>query len=879
MRWLARTARRVTFLGRRRALWLEMDDEMRQHLELEAADLERQGLSAAEARRRAMVAFGGVETMREAGWDARGISWLEDIGRDLRWACRSLRRAPAFTTMAVACMGLGIGATATIFGVVDGFLLRPLPYPDADRLVTIYSANAERQIADANISRPNWVAWRERNRSFSQLGMWTWSTLTFSGDGEPERVEAADVSQELFPLLGVEPILGRGFARGEDAPGRDRVLLLSHALWQRRFGGDPEVVGRGVTVDGLPYTVVGVMPPRFAFPAEGLAWRPLAGHPEHDAHGNRFYAAALGRLRPGVTLEAARADMLRVSADLEREHPDDNDGWETQLVSLRDSLVGDWRRPLLVLLGGVACVLLIACANVASLLLARGTGRRREIAVRAALGAGRGRVVRLLLAESVVLACLGGLAGGALALVGVPLAARAFPFELPFYLTVSVDAAVLACVAAAAGLTGMLAGVLPALRGGSLALAPALREGAAGSGESADRQRTRGVLVVAEIALSLVLMTGAGLLLRSYSSLANTDLGFAAQNVLTVRAALPSTGYEEDARRVAFFDQLIAGVAELPGVVAVGGARGAPFSGWDVQAGISVVGRPTRPAGEDTAHYQAVTPGFFRALGVPLRQGRLFDGRDTDPAAPVVVVNELFVKRFLAGREPLGAQVKIGGPDDPEPWATVIGVVGDFQQYRLPKPIDAALFYAQAQYPSYSQTLAIRASGDPRALVPGVQGVLRRLDPDVPAYDVATLDETIAKSLGRQRLQGQTLGLFAAVALLLAAVGLYGVIAYAVGQRGREIAVRVALGATRRQVVGQIVGQGARLALRGILIGLVVALVASRVLASLLHGVSANDPATFATVAALLALVALAASWLPARAASRVEPQVALRVE
>jgi len=858
-----------------------MDEEMRQHVELEAEDLVRRGVPADEARRRARLAFGSVESYREEGWEARRSLWLDDLARDLRYSVRTLRRSPAFTVMAVLCVGLGIGVTTTIFAVVEGVLLRPLPYARAEQLVSIYAANPLRDMRGVNISRFDFDSWQQQSKTFAQLGMWSWSNMTLSGGGEAERLETADVTTNLFPLLGVAPVLGRGFVAGEDGGGREHVLLLSWGLWQRRFAGDRTILGKPVEVDGVPYTVVGVMPERFAFPQTGQAWRPLVRDPQNDSHGNRFYAGAIGRLRDGVTQEAARAEMKRISNDLARAFPADNLNWEAELVPLREDLVGNLRRPLLVLLAAVGCVLLIACANVANLSLVRAAARRRELAMRSTIGAGRGRVLRQLLTESLTLAAAGALLGGALAVGGVRLAGRAFPQGVPFYVTLGVDGRVLAFVAVLAVATGALFGLLPAWRAGNLELGSVLREDTAGAGEGRRRARTRAALVVAEVALSLVLMTGAGLLVKSYFALVGTDLGFHQRGMLSFRVTLPSARYGERAQRVAFYDELLARLGALPGVEAASAAQGTPFSGWDVQGGISIEGRPAPPPGQDLdALYQNVEPGFFRAMGVPLVRGRGLTIHDDDPDAPMVVVNESFVREGFHGADPIGARLKIGDQTSEDPWATIVGVVRDYRHFRLPQPMGPAIYYPMRAWSSRTETIVLRTRlEDPTTLMPAVRDLLRSLEPDAPPYRIETFEETVARMLWRQRLQGQTLGLFAALALLLSVVGLYGVVAYSVAQRRREIGVRVALGATRRQVVGAIVGQGARLALRGIAIGLLVALFATRLLADLLYEVRPHDLATFVGIPLLLAAVALVASWLPAMAAAKVAPQAALRAE
>ena len=877
--------RRSGLLGkllRRRALWREMDEEMRQHVELEADDLVRQGVPPAEARQRAQAAFGGVERWREEAWEARVPRWLEETAGDLRYAMRSLRRAPAFTTMAVACVALGIGVTTTIFGVVNGLLLRPLPFPEADRLVVVYSAHPERDMHGVNISRPDFDDWQRGNRSFAALGMWNWSTMTFTGAGaEPERVEAADVSPNVFSLLGVEPALGRGFAAGDDAVGAPRVVLLSWGLWQRRFGGDRGVLGRRVTVDGLPATVIGVMPPRFAFPQRGLAWQPLRRDPVNDAAASRFYAAAIGRLRPEVAFEEAVADMKRISLDLQRSRPADNLGWEAELVPLREDLVGNLRRPLLVFLAAVAAVLLIACANVANLSLVRAASRGRELALRASLGAGRGRVMRQLLAESLVVAVVGALLGGALAVAGLRLAGRAFPDDVPFYFSLAVDRTVLVFVAALTAVTAGLFGLLPAWRAGSQRVAAMLRDGTAGAGEGRERTRARAALVVAEIALSLVLMTGAGLLVRSYLALLSTDLGFDREGIVSFRVTLPETAYAERERRVIFFEQLLARLGTVPGIEVAGSGQGTPFSGWDVQTDVAIAGAPPPAPGEvREAHCQTVTPDFFRAMGVPLLRGRALTPADRDPAAPAVLVNELFVRRHLGGGDPIGRRVKVGIAEDAEPWATVVGVLADHRHYRLPQPMGPAIYYPYATWPGATQTVVLRTRlGDPAAVLPSVREALREIDPQVPIYRVETFEEAVDRTLWRQRLQGQTLAAFAVLALLLAAVGLYGVVSYSVAQRRREIGVRLALGASRTQVLAVVLGQGAGLVARGVAIGLVAALLLSRPLAALLYEVRATDPLTFAVVPLVLGLIALLATAVPALVAARLAPQTALRAD
>jgi predicted permease len=868
----------------------DVDDELRFHLDSAERDLVAQGLAPGEARREAARRFGDVTSIREAcvTIDERRerrkerAEWLGDLRLDARLALRTLRRSPAFTAMAATCIALGVGATTTIFGAVHAILIRPLPYSDEDRLVAVYSAIPRRGITGSNVSWPDYLSWRDQNRTFAALGLYTWSSHTISGEGEAERVESAEVTANLFPLLGVRPLLGRGFTAAEEVPGNDRVILLSHGLWQRRFGGARDVVGRVIRVGGEPYTVVGVMPPGFNFPQRGQAWVPLVPAEWMLTRGNRGLAGAIGRLKPGVTLDAARADLAVVARRLQREFPEDNFEWETEAVPLRDDLVGDLRRPLLVFQGAVALVLLIACANVANLMLARAAGRRREIAVRVALGAGRRRIVRQLLTESLVLALGGGALGALLSFAGARLLRLLLPDDVPFYVTFGIDGAALAFAAGASALTGLLFGVVPALRAAHVAPGSALREGSrgeAGGGRRANRLRSS--LVVAEVALSLVVLVGATLLVRSYRALAGTELGFDPRGVLTARLSLAGPEYDSPERRRAFYQALYAQVAALPGVERVGSAQGIPFSGWDVQASFSIEGRPARRQGEELdVHYQRVSADYLAAIGVPIVRGRGFTDADRDTSAHVGIINEELARREFAGEDPIGKRLKFGGLDSEDPWITIVGVARTFRHYRLPRPMGPAVYFPQLASPAASQTLVVRTTlADPGALAGPLRDVLRRLDPDVPPYAVQSLDEVVGRSLWRQRLQGEVLGAFAALALLLAAVGIYGVLSYAVAQRTRELGVRMALGATMPRVLAMVLAQGARLAAVGIALGLAASLVATRALESLLYGVTSADPLTFVAVPLVLAAVALVAILIPARRATQVDPAVALRAD
>ena len=868
----------------------DVDDELRFHLDMHERDLRAAGRAHGVAREEAERRFGELQQVREAciAIDTRRRERVRrrevmgDMWQDLRFALRTLRKSPGFTLVAVLCIGLGVGVTTTILSAVHGILIRPLPYPKAEELVAVYARWTHSGTIEngVNISYQDYLSWRNDNRTFATLGMYTWEALAFSGEGEPERVDAASITANLFPLLGVTPVLGRNLLPEEEHQGKSSVVLLGYRLWKRRYGGDPSIVGRTVTVAGAPLQVIGVMPQGFAFPDRGEAWIPFVVEEHIESRGNRQFAGAIGRLKPGTTLEQGQRDLDVISKRLQQEFPRENLGWDAQAMTLREDLVGDLRRPLLIFLGGVGFLLLIVCANVANLMLTRGAGRQREIGVRVAIGAARGRLVRQLLTESLVLAGLGGVLGLGLAVVGIRLFGLAMPNGLPWYIPLRLDGATLAITLGLSALTGILFGLVPAFRNTDINLTGALREGTGGSGEGARRARLRSSLVVAEVALSLVLMIGAGLLLKSYRAYTHTNIGFDPKGVLTFRVSPPEAKYPHSEQRIVFFNQLMERLRALPGVEQAGGANGIPFSGWNVQAEMTVEGHPEHPQGEPLdVHYQAVIPGFFKTLGIPIVAGRDLSPLDRDTANRVGVINETLAKQEFPGEDPLGKRIKIGRLADKEPWVTVVGVVRDFRHYRLPQPMGPAIYYPYYQWASYTQTIVLKTSGLPANLLPGVVRVIKSIDPDLPTYQVQSLEQAVNRSLWRPRMQGQVIGLFAVLALVLASVGIYGVVSYAVAQRTRELGVRMALGASRGQVVGMVVRQGALLAVIGVGAGLAGAFALTRVLATLLFGVEVTDATVFVGIPVLLGVVAVAASWLPALRAARIDPLVAMRAE
>ncbi len=795
---------------------------------------------------------------------------------------RSLAKQPAFTLVAVAVLALGIGANTAIFSVLDAVLIRPLPFRDPGRLVVVWERNVPRDHRTNVASPANFLAWRDQQRTFTDLSAVTQVpvTVNLTGAGEPEELRAELTTASLFPLLGVTAAVGRTFLPDEDAPGGEPAVLVSHRLWTRRFGSDPSLVGRAITLSGRARTVVGVMPAGFHVLDETIdVWLPMAFPAAARTAGGR-YLLVLGRLKPGVDVAGAQAGMDTITARLARDFPDRDAGWASTVVPLHQQIVGAIRPALLVLAGAVGFVLLIACANVANLLLARATGRRRELAVRAAIGAGRGHLVRLLLGESLALAALGGAAGLALAYAGlrVLVASAADQLAIPRLAGASVNAPVLLFTLAASLAAGLVFGLAPALTASRFGLADSLKEGARGS--DARSGRLRGALVVAEVALSLALLAGAGLLFRSFERLLSVSPGFRPEHVLTMKVSLPSAKYPDQGARVRFFQELSARVERLPGVTAAGGISFLPLAGPGAATSYGLPGRPDLPAGQQpVADVRAVSGDYFRAMGIPLLEGRTFTDHDTGDGANVIVVNETMARECWPNEDPIGKRVNIHWSDNVTD--EVVGVVGDVKLTALDDEPRATAYWPHArQDVGYSSlTFAVRAAGDPASLTSAVVGQVREMDPLQPVSDVRTMDDVVSQSVAARRLVMLLLAIFAAAAAALAALGLYGVISYVVAGRTREIGVRLAIGARPADVVRQVVGQAMVLVAAGVAIGAAGALALTRLMGSLLFEVRPSDPATFAAVVALMAFVGLAASLVPAWRASRVDPVTALRAE
>ena len=804
---------------------------------------------------------------------------MDSLAADLRYAFRQLRRSPTFTLAAIACLALGIGANTAIFTVINAVLIRPLPYPEPDRLVRLFEAT-KGDAADRNTVAPaDFLDWRAQSRVFERSAAIYDYGVNLTGHGEPAEVTAELASADLFPLLGLVPTLGRTFTAEEDGPGGAKAVVLSHGLWQRRFGGARDVVGQVVRVDDQPYTVVGVLAEGAGLAGQPRApdlWLPLALDPAQDYRATAGrYLTAVARLRPGVTLGAAEADLRTVAARLEAAHPQFNGGWSANVVPLTDYVTGSLRRPLLVLAGVVALVLLIACANVANLQLAQATVRRREIAVRAALGAGRRRMMRQFLLESLLLALTGGVAGALLALWLTDALAASASATIPRLGTVEVDLAALGFTLLLSVSAGLLFGMAPAMQAARVDLHEALKQGARGvSGGT----RTRSILVAGQVALALVLLVGAGLLLKSFARLQRVDLGFDPDQVVTARVTLPETRYADSARQAAFFQTLLARLDALPGVRVAGAINWLPLSGLRSATNFWFGARPIpTDAEQPTADISVVDPNYFRAMGITLRSGRGITPTDDANHPKAVVVSERFVRDYFPGQSSLGQQIFM-------PWgdtlvATIVGVVGDVKHAGVDSLAQPTIYWSMAQFPWSGMHLVVRAWGDLRPVAAALPGAVHALDPELAVADLRPLESYLGDALARHRFSMTLLAGFAGLALVLTAVGLYGVIAYTVVQRTREFGIQLALGASQARVLREVLRRGLMLVGVGVLAGVIGAVAFSRVLGALLYEVSATDPAVFAGIVALLAVVGAVASYAPARRATRVDPAVALRAE
>ena len=863
----------------------DVDDELRFHLDMRAQELMAAGMTDGDARREAVREFGDIEFTRRycQALDERGEratqrrDWIGDVAHDLTQAVRVLRRSPGFLLIALITIGLGVGANSAIFNVIRGVLLRPLPFADPDRLIAVYEDNRPEQSLRSQLAAADYVDYRREQSTLTDLGAVGYASLSYQGDGDPVALRGLRFSANVFTILGVQPLLGRTFLPNEDEPGRNGVLVLSYATWQSVFGGDSTVVGRTVRTSGEPMRIIGVMPPRFTFGGQEQFWTPFVMQQQlADVNRARKFHNMVGvaRLRAGVTPERAESDLSRIAHRNEVAYPESNRGHLVTIVPAHEALVGDARVPLLVLAGAAACVLLIACANLANLVFTRTLGRQRELAVRAALGAGHGRLVRQLLTESLILAVLGGMAGSAAGWAGTKALLAVAPDALPPVSDIRVDPFVLLFALALSIGGGLLFGLVPAWMGAAANIEQTLREtGRSLAGRRSDRMRN--LLVAAQTALTVILLTGAGLLVRSLDRLQRVELGFDPQNVLLAEIGLTGKAYD-DVGAARFFETLFERLRATPGVRAVGAGTSVPLRGsWS--AGLHIEDEPVPNGPLPTIGYTEVSDDYFRALSIPLRRGRSFEPGDVrSRGSRAVILNEEAVRRFWQGRDPLGARIQLG-PDPKSAWYVVVGVVGNVRQDGFDAQSRPIAYTSYRQEGEDRLVLAIRTDGDPMRVVPGLRSAVRELDRSLPITGVTTMDSVAGDSLARRRFAMLLLSIFAVVSLVLAVVGTYGVTAYTVSARTPELGVRIALGATARDILSLVVGRGALVSLSGIGVGLAGALLSSRAIRGMLYGTSPTDAATLAVVAAILLVSSLVAALLPARRATRVDPVEVMR--
>ncbi|MEY2537345.1 MAG: hypothetical protein QOG67_1085 [Verrucomicrobiota bacterium] len=807
---------------------------------------------------------------------------LGDLWRDLRYGLRMLQKNPGFTTVAIIALALGIGANSAIFSVVNTVLLRPLPYKNPEQLVMVWEDNSKQGFPRDTPAAANYVDWRDQNHVFEGMAAIIDISFNLTGAGDPERIDGRRVSASLFPLLGVEPQLGRTFRAEEDQPGANHVVVMSYGLWQRRFGGDPSIIGKPINLNGESFTVIGVMPTTFQFPKRtDQLWVPVAFDAKEAADRGNHYLEVIARMKPGVSLPQAQAEMNTIATRLQQQYPETNTSVGAVVTPLHEHVVGDIKPALLVLLGAVAFVLLIACANVANLLLARAAVRQKEIALRLALGASRSRLTRQFLTESVLLSVFGGVVGLLLSVVGLTVLKRFIPPNISQAQAISIDGKVLMFTVLVSLATGMIFGLAPATQAANFNLNDTLKESGRDSAAGSRGNRIRGLLVISEVAVSFILLIGAGLLINSFLHLRNVDPGFRAERALTMKIVLPEVRYADKEQRAVFYRELIRRVETLPGVVSAAVATNLPLTESGNSVGISIEGRADpAPDRVPIVITRIISPRYFETMGIPLLKGRAFTEEDKAESPAVVVVSEGTARRFWPGEDALGKHIKIGATNSPNRWLAVVGVVKDVRQFELvvePKP-QMYLPFTQANF-FEPRALVVKTNLEPLSLGATVRKTVWEIDKDQPVSDIASMENIVSESVARQRFSMLLLGVFATLALVLAAVGIYGVMSYSVAQRTREIGIRMALGAQRSDVLKLTVGHGLRLVTIGVVIGLSVALVLTRVMSSLLFGISATDPMTFISISVVLISVAVLASYVPALRATKVDPMFALRYQ
>jgi putative ABC transport system permease protein len=876
----------------------EIIEELSQHLQEEYERALSSGASEDEARQQVLEQLNTPDLLgRElkqvarrapqetiASGEQRNVNFFADLRQDIRYALRMLAKNPAFTAIAIMALALGIGANSAIFSVVDAVLLRPLPFKHPEQLVMVWENAAHMGFPKNTPSPANFLDWQKQSQSFTGIAATAERSFNLTGVGEPERLDGRRVSANLFDLLGVPALFGRAFVSDDDRPGT-HVVVLSYSLWQRRFGSDRAVIGRALTLNGESYTVVGVMPPLVQLPGfanrKDQLWLPIAFPPDEAAQRGNHFLEVIARLKSGVTLKQAQAEMETIAARLAGQYPDYNTRIGAVVVPLHEQVVGDMKPALLVLLGAVAFVLLISCANVANLLLARAAVRQKEIALRLAIGANRARLTRQFLTESVLLALFGAGLGLLLALAGIRILKTFIPSTIPQVDAIHIDARVLIFTVLVAVVTGIAFGLAPAIHGSHLNLNDTLKEGGRDSSGGRKGNRARSILVIGEVAVSFVLLVGAGLLINSFLHLRNLDPGFRVDHLLTMKVDLSEVKYPDRERRAAFFDEVIRRVRSLPGVQSAAVAGNLPLTYNGDSMNISVEGIPDPPPDQrPDVIYRVIGPDYFGTMGIPIIRGRDFTDQDKADAKDAVVISEKTAQHFWPGQDAIGKRLKPGSIKSNTPWREVIGIVKDVRQNDLIAPPKMQMYFNYHQLKNLAaNALVVRTTIDPMSLGASVRNVIWSVDKDQTVADIDTMDNIVAEALARQRFSMLLLGLFAVLALLLASVGIYGVMSYSVAQRTREIGIRIALGARRADVLQMTVKQGLKLVGAGMVLGLLAAFLLTRVMASLLFGISATDPITFMGISLVLLMVAILASYVPALRATRVDPIIALRAQ
>jgi putative ABC transport system permease protein len=883
-RWLCRFPMRLRSLFRRTDADQELDEERWDQVAPKTEQYVAEPVAGQEARRAALLEMGRVEPTQQKCRETRRIFWIHDFVQDLRYGTRTLRKSPGFASIAVVTLALGIGANTAIFSIVNAVLLQTFPYPDPNQLVLFFDVPLDQPDALSSISYRDFTLYREQNRVFSEMAGNSFHDLTLTGAGEPTIVNTADVTPQIFPLLGAKPLAGRTLLPEDGDQGAEPVAVVSESLWHSYFGSDPGLIGQSITLDMRPFTVVGILPASFRYPDGAprqdvwisVAQDPLFG-PRLSQPGSRVLAG-IGRLKPGVSLAQAQAEMNTLGTRLAKEFPAEDSGLTIRIEPYRQFVLGEVKSPLLILFGAVGLVLLIACANIANLLLSRATSRGREIAVRISLGAGRARIVRQLLTESALLGLLGGVAGVLLAAWGVWSLQSFLPSNVTLINSIHVGGAVLVFALLLSLAAALAFGLAPALLATPCNLQAKINEGGERTGQHG-AQHVRNSLAIAEISLAMVLLVAGGLLIRSFSLVTSVNPGFDPKNVIEAEVSLPQFQYATPQQWRAFSTELLARLHAQPGFGDSALAAPLPMDRQgEASFTFSIVGDPPLPPGQSpTADFATVSPDYFRMMRIPLRRGRFFSDQDSPSSPKVAIISETLVRRYFPNQDPLGKQMRFGFPPNSDVSREIVGIVGDVRDAALSRKPGPMMYVPFAQAPLYGGEVVVRSSLSAASVAAGIRQAVRSMDKNLPVTDVESLNDVLGQSISQERFRTFLLGSFSTIALVLAAVGIFGVISYSASQRTHEIGIRIALGAERRDVLQLILGQGTKLALFGLGIGLVAAFLLTRLMSSLLYNVSATDPVTFTSVTILLLSVALTACYIPARRAMRVDPMIALR--